>query len=104
MKQRRAYAFGFATVMVCLPYGLVMTSSGSDNKMPDVLGDPPNQDTGPGKMDTGPDVISVGDAGPCDRLPLGGYVTEKAMIGNAPAATGGSIVGGPYALAAAPRY
>lgn len=104
MKQRRACAFGFATVLVLLPYGLVMNSAGcSDNKMPDVLGDPPKPDTGAGKMDTGPDVIAF-DGGPCDLLPLGGYVTQKAMTGTAPAAMGGTIVDGLYVLTAAQLY
>jgi hypothetical protein len=102
--QRRACAFGFATVLVFLPYAVVMTSAGcGDNKMPDALGDPPPKEAGV-KKDTGPDVISVGDAGPCDLLPLGAYVTEVGMAGNAPAPTGGTIADGFYILTRAQLY
>lgn len=102
---QRACAFCFATMLVFLPYAVVMSSSGcSDSKMPDVLGDPPIPETGT-KPDTGPDVIAINpDAGPCDNLPLGGYVTQKAMSGMAPTPAGGTIVDGLYVLTAAQLY
>lgn len=93
--------FALGTLAVTVPFAVLVACS--DPNHPPPLGDPDTAPTQTVPKDTGVEV-SIGDAGLCDKLPLGSYITQTDLSTMPPAPQGGTIVNGFYYLTQAHTY
>lgn len=103
--KRRTGVLALATLAVAAFETFAACSSPTHHPGP--LGDPVPTGTSTAKppvKDASSD-IQIGDAGPCDPLPLpGGYITQTEATGTPPALAGGTITDGFYYATSARNY